>query len=284
MARPACRRRLNVLEAQFGQLERVDERIDRANRIALADPVIEGSVSGQSGKRPIKHGTTGLLLAPKIRPGQTMRRERPPPFGSLRIQFEPAATLGMSISNSDAQREFPSLHGPAQARIARNATPPIARRQRILCSPRIPSRSTCPAMPRRFELDAGRRDVRSARGAARLLWACHHAPVATPVEWDGRNVRIEEQGGGLPTARMRCASEFESYMPRVTAGSNWMRREMLRMHSEIDASAAASSRCMNYPRDSCDLRADQPAFSSVSRIFQPNGLSALEVPSACCCE
>ena len=41
IAGPAGRRWLDIIEAQFGEIERVDERIDRANRIALVDPVIE---------------------------------------------------------------------------------------------------------------------------------------------------------------------------------------------------------------------------------------------------
>ena len=41
ITRPACDRRFDVFEAQLCQLEFVDEGIDRANRIALVDPVIE---------------------------------------------------------------------------------------------------------------------------------------------------------------------------------------------------------------------------------------------------
>src|SRR5215510_3270367 len=41
IAGPAGRRRLDVLEAQIGQVECVDEGIDRTNRVALIDPVVE---------------------------------------------------------------------------------------------------------------------------------------------------------------------------------------------------------------------------------------------------
>ncbi len=38
---PAGRRRLDPVEPELGQIERIDERIDHANRIALVDQVIE---------------------------------------------------------------------------------------------------------------------------------------------------------------------------------------------------------------------------------------------------
>jgi hypothetical protein len=41
IAGPAGRCRLDVIEAHLGQVERVDERIHRANRIALVNPIIE---------------------------------------------------------------------------------------------------------------------------------------------------------------------------------------------------------------------------------------------------
>src|SRR5262249_5215633 len=41
IAGPAGRRRLDVLEGQIGQVEGVDEGIDRTNRVALIDPVVE---------------------------------------------------------------------------------------------------------------------------------------------------------------------------------------------------------------------------------------------------
>ena len=41
IGRPTGCRRLDTLEAQLAKIERIDERIDRANRIALVDPVIE---------------------------------------------------------------------------------------------------------------------------------------------------------------------------------------------------------------------------------------------------
>ena len=40
-SRAAGRRRLDILETQIAEIERVDERIDRTNRIAFIDPVIE---------------------------------------------------------------------------------------------------------------------------------------------------------------------------------------------------------------------------------------------------
>jgi hypothetical protein len=41
--RPADVQRLDRLEAQFLQIKPVNERVDDANRIVLADPVIEAS-------------------------------------------------------------------------------------------------------------------------------------------------------------------------------------------------------------------------------------------------
>ena len=38
---PSGRRRLHASEPELGQIERIDERIDHANRIVLVDPVIE---------------------------------------------------------------------------------------------------------------------------------------------------------------------------------------------------------------------------------------------------
>ena len=43
IARPSEVERLNGLEAQLIQVERIDERIDDANRIVAADPIIEAS-------------------------------------------------------------------------------------------------------------------------------------------------------------------------------------------------------------------------------------------------
>ena len=41
VGRPARRLRLDPLEPQIGQIERIDERVDHANRIAFVDPVFE---------------------------------------------------------------------------------------------------------------------------------------------------------------------------------------------------------------------------------------------------
>ena len=41
IGRPPRRLRLHPIEPQIGEIERIDERIDHANRIALVDPVIE---------------------------------------------------------------------------------------------------------------------------------------------------------------------------------------------------------------------------------------------------
>ena len=41
IGRPAGRRRLDPVEPELGQIERIDERVDHANRIALVDQVIE---------------------------------------------------------------------------------------------------------------------------------------------------------------------------------------------------------------------------------------------------
>ena len=43
IARPSEVERLNGLEAQLIQVERIDERIDDANTIVAADPIIEAS-------------------------------------------------------------------------------------------------------------------------------------------------------------------------------------------------------------------------------------------------
>jgi hypothetical protein len=40
---PTCCRRLNLLEAHLGQIERVDKHIDHANRIALVNEILERS-------------------------------------------------------------------------------------------------------------------------------------------------------------------------------------------------------------------------------------------------
>jgi hypothetical protein len=39
--RPAGRRRINAIEPEVAQFQRIHEHIDRANRIALVDPIIE---------------------------------------------------------------------------------------------------------------------------------------------------------------------------------------------------------------------------------------------------
>jgi hypothetical protein len=39
--RPAGRRRIYAIEPKVAQFQRIDEHIDRANRIALVDPIIE---------------------------------------------------------------------------------------------------------------------------------------------------------------------------------------------------------------------------------------------------
>ena len=39
--RPAGRRRLNTIEAHLGQIERIDKHVDRANRVALVNEIIE---------------------------------------------------------------------------------------------------------------------------------------------------------------------------------------------------------------------------------------------------
>jgi hypothetical protein len=41
VGRPACRRRLDALEAEIGQIERVDKAINHTNGIALLDPLIK---------------------------------------------------------------------------------------------------------------------------------------------------------------------------------------------------------------------------------------------------
>ena len=38
---PAGRRRIDAIEPEVAEFQRIDEHIDRANRIALADPIIE---------------------------------------------------------------------------------------------------------------------------------------------------------------------------------------------------------------------------------------------------
>ena len=38
---PAGRRRVDAIETQVAQLQRIDEYIDRSNRIALVDPIIQ---------------------------------------------------------------------------------------------------------------------------------------------------------------------------------------------------------------------------------------------------
>src|ERR1035437_2934850 len=39
--RPAGRWRIDAIEPEVAEFQRIDEHIDRANRIALADPIIE---------------------------------------------------------------------------------------------------------------------------------------------------------------------------------------------------------------------------------------------------
>ena len=39
--RPTGRRRIDTIKAQLAKIERIDERIDRANRVAIVDKVIE---------------------------------------------------------------------------------------------------------------------------------------------------------------------------------------------------------------------------------------------------
>ena len=47
---PARCFRHNALEPKLGQIERIDKRVDRANRIALIDPLIEAF--GQQSRLP----------------------------------------------------------------------------------------------------------------------------------------------------------------------------------------------------------------------------------------
>src|SRR5690348_12303841 len=41
ISRPPSLRRLDPFEAELGEIERIDERVDRSNRVVLVDPVVQ---------------------------------------------------------------------------------------------------------------------------------------------------------------------------------------------------------------------------------------------------
>ena len=80
---PAGRRRLNTVEPELGQIERIDERVDHANRIVLVDPVIEAFGQQASTARDPPPQRSASSITPANHQGNHNQRRR---FHTARVK------------------------------------------------------------------------------------------------------------------------------------------------------------------------------------------------------
>jgi len=119
---PAGRRRINAIEPEIAQFQRIHEHIDRANRIALVDPIIEAFRQQRR------------LLA--IRPLNETPHHFPRRFSKRIIastvfshSLDPGRTAAANpaANASRAPRQFPSLTPPDRANPATGVNSGLAK-------------------------------------------------------------------------------------------------------------------------------------------------------------
>ena len=108
---PAGYLRLDALEPELAQIERIDERIDHANRIALVDPVIEAF--GQQRRLPT------------IRPNHEALHQSPPQIARENHNTQDVFTQPELIAVGSGLSTSPSL-GPKRIQLLRHLNPKTA--------------------------------------------------------------------------------------------------------------------------------------------------------------